>query len=158
MKRGTKKEQEERRMKAIPLLDIGVSQAEIADYLGVTQGAVSQWKTAYEENGREGLISIPHPGRKPRLSEKDFEELVEILEKGAIASGFPTELWTLPRVAEVIRDKFGVDYHDSHISKIMKKIGWSKQKPEKHAKEQNVDEVEHWRNVRWPEINARCQR
>ena len=158
MKRGTKKEQEARRMLAIPLFEQGIGPTEIASRLGVSQGAVSQWKKRWKKNGKKGLVSKPHPGRIPSLSEKDLKRLVEILEKGAISNGFSNDLWTLPRVAKVIKDNFGVHYHDAHMSRILKKIKWTRQKPTKYAKEKNEEEVKKWRNENWAEIKARCQR
>src|SRR5207302_8570316 len=59
--------------------------------------------------------------------------------------GWPNQLWTAGRVATLIRRRFGVDYHPEHVRKILKqRLGWTSQKPQLRAKEQNDKEVERW--------------
>ena len=85
-------EQEQRRLRAMVLLDQGWSQADIARRLGVTQGAVSQWKKRYQRDGPEALKATPHPGPTPKLTAKQREQLGRLLLKGARAHGYRTEL------------------------------------------------------------------
>jgi len=80
------------------------------------------------------------------------EELLRILERGPGAAGYKTELWTLKRVAEVIRRRFGVHYNPCHVWTILVKLGWSCQKPERRARERNEGEIERWRREGWPDI------
>src|SRR5918995_3246353 len=102
---------EGRRLRAFELKKRGWKQAQIAEALGVTEGAVSQWmKRAREEEGVEGLRHKPPPGATPRLSEQERAKLPELLAQGAEAHGFRGEVWTCERVAIVIRREFGVSY------------------------------------------------
>jgi transposase len=55
-------------------------------------------------------------------------------------------------VAQVIRDQFQVEYHPAHVWKILRSLGWSCQKPERRAREQNPQSVESWRKRSWPRI------
>ena len=73
----------------------------------------------------EALRAKPHPGRPSRLTDDQKQELEAILLKGAVAAGFPTDLWTLPRVAQVIEREFGVKYHPGHVWHILQDMGWS---------------------------------
>jgi transposase len=78
-----------------------------------------------------------------------------MLLKGATAHGFSTDLWTLPRVAEVIAKTFGVRYHPAHVWKILRGEGWSCQKPERRARERDEEAIQNWRDKRWPHIKKR---
>src|SRR3954447_3355045 len=99
---------EGRRLRAFELKEQGWKQTQIADALGVTEGAVSQWMKRAREQGVEGLKHKPPPGAPPRLSEQERAELPELLARGAEAQGFRGEAWTCERVAQVIRREFGV--------------------------------------------------
>ena len=100
----------------------------------------------------EGLAAKPHPGPRPRLSDEEKEKLVELLVKGPQAHGYRSDLWTLPRVAEVIEKNFGVRYHPAHVWRILHALGWSCQKPTRRAREGNDEEIERWRKEKWPHI------
>ena len=154
---GTKKELEARRLIAADMFVRGVPTGEIAAILAATSGAVSQWRTIWRKYGKEGLLSKPHPGGKSRLSDEQREELVELLLAGPKASGFSTELWTLPRVADLIEQNFGVTYDPSHVSRILKRLGFSPQKPAKRAREQDEQAVVEWRKKDWPRIKKNSQ-
>lgn len=150
--RVTKQEREARRFRAIALLAQGVAACEVARMLNVTEGAVSQWKAAHEAKGDDGLRAKRHLGPTPKLAPEDRATLPEILLKGPAEHGFGTELWTLPRVAEVIWRKFGVRYHPAHVWKLLTSMGWSCQKPERRARERHEEDIARWRTEDWPRI------
>jgi transposase len=151
-KRGTKQEREARRFRALALLREGRGVCDVAEILGVTAGAVSQWKTAFDEQGEAGLRSKPHPGGQFKLAPERLAKLPEILLAGPERHGFSTKLWTLTRVAEVIDRKFGVLYHPAHVWKILVGLGWSCQKPERRARERDENAIAEWRDQKWPRI------
>jgi transposase len=109
---------EGRRLRAWELKQQGWSQQEIADALGVSKGAVSQWMRRGREGGVEGLRRRIAPGASPRLSEEERAELRELLARGAPAFGFRGDVWTCARIAEVIWREFGVRYHPAHVSRL----------------------------------------
>ena len=86
---------EERRRIAARLLQAGKGVREVARLVGASPGSVSRWKKALEQGGMEALKAKPQPGRLPKLSEPQKQELAAILRKGPIAAGFPTDLWAL---------------------------------------------------------------
>jgi transposase len=98
---------EGRRLRALELKERGWKQAQIAQALGVSEGAVSQWMKRAKEEGGEGLRHKPPPGAPSRLSEDERTKLPELLACGAQAHGFRGEVWTCERVAIVIRKEFG---------------------------------------------------
>lgn len=149
---GSATELENRRHQGLRLLEQGYSVSQVGRMLGCGHSAVSKWRKAYEKGGKEGIRAIPHPGRKRRLAKEELPRLAEYLKAGPIAAGFETDLWTCRRVAQVIRDKFGVEYHHCHVWKILRSLGWTCQKPERRARERNEDAILTWREQRWPAI------
>ena len=139
-------------MLAAEFFEQGIAPSEVSRRLGVTVGAASQWRKAWRESGREGLRSKPHPGSKPKLPRRCWPQLQQMLLEGAGAHGFATELWTLKRVAELIRRRFDVQYDPSQVSRILHAMGWSRQRPARRAREQDEGAVEAWRKTRWPRI------
>ena len=75
-----------------------------------------------------------------------------MLNEGAENHGYQGQVWTQARVGDLIMRKFGIRYHFNHIGKLLKKLGWSWQKPIHRASQRNEDEVRKWCENRWPEI------
>lgn len=143
---------EGRRLRAWELKGEGWSQQEIANGLGVSKGAVSQWMKRGREGGIEGLKRRIATGAPPRLSEKQRAELPKLLAKGAPAHGFRGDVWTCERVGEVIRRRFGVRYHPAHVSRLLRALGLSIQKPKRLANQRNEEAIEHWKEETWPKL------
>ena len=144
---------EGRRLRAFELKERGWKQKQIADAQGVTEGgAVSQWMKRAREKGLDALRHKPPPGAPPRLSEDERARLPELLAEGAEAHGFRGDVWTCERVAEVIRREFGVSYHPAHISRLLKKLRLSLQKPERRADQRDEEAIEHWKEKEWPSL------
>jgi len=124
-----------------------LSQADVARKLGVTRGAVSQWWDAYlaAEKSMKGLKARKHTGRPPQMNSGQKRALARMLLKGAEYHGFETDIWTTERVAELIKDKFGIEYHPDHVRKILiKSLGFSWHKPQKVARERDEKVVRRW--------------
>ena len=143
---------EGRRLRALELKRKGWKQRDIAEALGVSKGAVSHWMKRVKEEGVEGLRRSPPPGASPRLSKEQRERLPELLDRGAEAYGFRGKVWTCARVARVIREEFGVSYHPAHVSRLLRALGLSLQKPARRANQRNQEAIEHWKEERWPTL------
>lgn len=146
---------EERRKQGWALYQMGWKQKDIAEALGVTKGAVSQWIKAGQEGGEAALEDRPKPGAPRRLSTEERQRIPALLERGAESFGFRGDLWTCPRVAKVIEREFGVRYHPAHVSRILKELGWTPQKPIRRAKQRREAEIQRWKEERWPELKKR---
>src|SRR6185503_3461565 len=143
---------EERRLRAWALKAKGWSQQKIAEALGVTAGAVSQWMRRGREGGEEALKSRPRPGAEPKLTAEQRVQIPVLLAQGAEAFGFRGDVWTARRVATVIRREFRVRYHPNHVGKLLRAAGWSVQKPLERASQRNEAAIEAWRTERWPAL------
>jgi transposase len=62
------------------------------------------------------------------------------------------EVWTCERVAIVIRKEFGVSYHPAHVSRVVRALGLSLQKPQRRAEERDEEAIEHWKEDKWPSL------
>ena len=150
--KGTKKELEARRRRAVEMVLAGKGIREVGRLVGADGKSVTRWRRMYEAGGDAGLSPKPQKGRKPRLSDADLGELGRLLRAGPSAHGFSTELWTLSRVGQVIRRRFKIKYHPCHVWKVLRRMNWSSQKPERHAREQDEAAVRRWRRGDWPRI------
>lgn len=140
---------EQRRFRAIELSIAGKPTIEIAHTVGTTQRTVRRWKALFRKNGGEGLHARPTPGRPIRLIPEQKKELEQALLKGARAFGYDTDLWTCPRVREVIRRKFRIRYHVDHIGRLLHSLGWSPQRPQRRAAERDEQKVRTWIKGSW---------
>jgi transposase len=143
---------EKRRLEAARLLKQGWSQAEVAREVGVHRQSVSRWAKQLEAGGRKSLKKAGRAGRKPRLSAADLRRIERALERGPEAFGYSTNLWTAPRVAELIESECGVRFHPGHVWRVLRQLGWSCQRPAGRALERNEEAIVHWKKVRWPEL------
>ena len=143
---------EARRRLAWKLLSEDRKIGEVAEIVGVSTCSVGRWKRAVKKGGLKALKAKPHPGRKPRLNGKQKRQLLKILLAGPLKAGYRTDLWTCPRVAEVIAKKFHVKYHPAHVWKILRGFQWTPQKPEQRARERNEKANRWWREESWPRI------
>lgn len=155
---GTAEELERRRRRAVALLNKGHGVRQTARMVGASPGAVTQWRKAYEQHGDGGLRAKPHPGRPPKLSAKQRQQLARLLAKGARKHGYATELWTLKRVGDLIRKQFGVRYDPSSVWHILRRMGWSCQKPERRARERDEKAIARWRANHWPRIKKSAKK
>jgi transposase len=146
---------EQRRWRALGLKRGGWTHQEVAEALDVTKGAVSRWMTRVAREGEEALRARPHLGAAPKLSPEQLRMLPEFLSHGAEAYDFRGGLWTCARVAEVIRREFGVSYHKDHVSRLLKALRWTPQKPAERAAQRDEAQIAEWREERWPELKKK---
>ena len=150
--RGSPEFLEERRRRAVELLDQGLSLHEVARRVGCNASSVLRWRDARKAGGESALCAKPASGRPPKLTGKQRDQLVKLLTKGALAYGYRTDLWTTQRIAAVIENELGVKYHRNHVSKLLHQLGWSHQKPESRAVERDEDDIERWKRKVWPRV------
>jgi len=149
----TRAQLEERRLEAARLLREGkLSPAEIARQLGASPAAVSQWKRQLEAKGRASLRRRHPAGRPPKLSAKQRRRLGRLLDRGAVAAGFESHRWTRARVRQLIAREFGVSYNPCSLSHLLRRAGFSVQRPQPQAAERDEELIRAWLEKDWPRI------
>jgi transposase len=140
-------------LQAADLFRHGVIPAEIARRLGVSHQVVSEWRKAWRQGGRTALRSAGRVGRPAKLSTAQLAKVEKALAKGAEANGYITDVWTLPRVAEVIERLTGVAYHPGYVWYLLRKqLRWSWQRPARRAVERDDAAIGQWVERRWPQL------
>jgi transposase len=148
-----------RRLKAVALFEKGIRQADVARQLRVSKQAVSQWWIAWKEGNDHLLNGAPKAGRPARLGKQQLMLIEKELVRGAAANGFATDLWTLPRMASMIKRITGVSYHPAHVWKILtQKLEWSVQRPTLRARERDEQKVQEWFQETWGEVKKTPKR
>jgi len=149
----TREQMEERRRAGAKLLRTGgLSQAEIARQLGVSRATVSDWAKRLASGGLRALRRRKAPGRPARMTRDEQTALRRVLRRGALAAGFPTDRWTLRRIAQVIQREFGEHYHPNSLHRLLGRLGWSVQQPLPRANERDEALIRAWLAQDWPRI------
>ncbi len=109
----------------------------------------------HRKRGAKGIQARPTPGRPPKLDRRQRMRLERLLLKGAWSAGYESDLWTCPRIAELIAEQFGVRYHPDHIGRLLRSLGWSPQRPQRRAAERNEQRIQGWVREDWPRIKKK---
>ena len=126
--------------------------ASIARELKVSRQSVTRWYREWQHGGASALRGAGRAGRKPKLQPSHLRQVDQALRQGALAHGFDTDLWTLPRVAQVVERLTGVHYHPGHIGKVLGAMDWSLQRPAKRARERDQKKVKLGLEQQWPTV------
>jgi transposase len=149
----TREQMEERRLEGARLLKEGkLTKAEIARQLSVTRGSVTAWGKKLEAGGVRRLRLHKSSGRPSKLTAEVKKKLKRLLDRGALAAGFPTDRWTLVRVSELLKKEFDIDYHPNSLGPVLDQMGYSVQKPLPRAAERDEELVKAWLTHDWPRI------
>jgi transposase len=134
----------------------GRSQTEIANLLNCSQSWVSKFLKRYRAEGQAALkIRQGARGQVARLSKEQVKSLAQMLLKGALHYHFATDNWTRERIAHLIEQQFSVVYHPSHISKVMRRLGFTLQKPRRRSFKKDAAAVERWRSETLPQLKKK---
>jgi transposase len=143
---------EARRLHAWELLPRGWSQRQIAEAMGVSEAAASQWMKRAREQGSAALQHRSPPGVPRRLSADQLARWPALWPRGAEAYGFCGQVWTRARVAVGIHLECGVWCHPAQVSRLLNAIRWSLQTPERRARPRDEAAMAHWHQDTWPAI------
>jgi transposase len=147
---GTSEQLAKRRSKAIKLLRRGKTTREVSQWMGVTERCVRYWRESATQPEKKKRSKAP--GRPSQLSAKQLARLEKELHKGAYAHGYAEDYWTLDRIGRLIWDKFAVRYHPSAVWHLMKRMGWSCQRPQRRSLARNEEAIRRWKRYVWPRV------
>jgi transposase len=140
---------------AVERVAAGESVSEVADSLGVTCRSVQRWVRLCEVWGPDALLPKAKPGRPPKLNHAIARQLLAWVKRSPCDFGFPTERWTAPRLAAVLREREGVSVNHRYLNDWLARHGVTPQTPPRHALERDEDRIAHWIRYEWPRIKKR---
>lgn len=110
---------EDRRRRALTLLDAGCSLNEVGRRIGCNASSVMRWRNARRFGGAKALKVRPSPGRPLKLGHAQRKRLIDLLLEGPPAHGYRINLWTRTCIADLVKREFGVQYHRDHIGRVL---------------------------------------
>jgi transposase len=143
------------RRAAADLIETAASDREVARQFRVTRMSANRWRRALAGGGRQALVSKGPGGARCKLDASQLHSLEAVLEAGPAAAGWSDQCWTLARIAEVVRRRFGVEYTLAGMDLLLHRIGWSVQVPSRKAAERDEERIAAWKEEQWPVIKRR---
>ena len=153
--KGTAAELDARRRLAVERVRAGWKRADVAAFLGVHPETVGEWVRAHAAGGDEALAAKPHPGRQPFRTADQEKQVLGWLADPPTKHGFPTDLWTAKRVADLIPKTFGVEFHPGYLREWLAARNLTPQKPARRPKQRNPEGIAEWRQKDWPRIKKK---
>jgi transposase len=150
------------RTRAVRAVLGGMTQAQAARVFGVHPNAVNRWIKRYRQGGWDGLAERRRgrrPGEQGALTEPQQQEVIALVrETTPDQLGLAEFLWTREAVAELIARRYGVRLARTTMGAYLRGWGFSPQKPQRRALEQNPAAVRRWLAEEFPAIRARAKR
>ena len=140
------------RIQAILLSLGGYTTGQIAELLKVSRGTVPLWIHHWNDQREDGLLEGFRPGRTSRLNDTELEKLGDILESGPVAYGLSKGVWTSVVITSVIHEEFGVIYHPGHVRKVLKRLGFSVQRPTLKLAKADPRKQNKWIRYTYPNL------
>ncbi len=114
-----------RRLLAIAAVYDGMNRADAAAIGGMDRQSLRDWVHRFNADGPEGLHDRKPPGAVPKLTAAEKAELTALVEAGPDPRVDGVVRWRRIDLQEVIRDRFGVDYHERSVSRLLHDLGFS---------------------------------
>jgi transposase len=147
-----------KRLQAVLLNSEGQTSGELARILKSPRSKVSEWLQRYQTHGVDGLLEGYRSGRPSELTEKQQQELGDILDSGPVTYGLDNGIWTSPMISWVIEQEFGVQYHPGHVRKLLHAWGFSVQRPRRILARADVAAQDRWRRHIYPDLKKKPTR
>ena len=144
-----------RQLQAVVLNSEGQTSGELARNLKAPRSKVSKWLQRYQSDGVDDLLEGYRSGRPPELTEKQQQQLGDILDSGPAAYGLDNGIWTSPMIAWVVQAEFGVQYHPGHVRKLLHAWGFSVQRPRRILARADVAAQDRWRRHIYPNLKKK---
>lgn len=134
------------------------SPEEVIKTFGLHRANIYKWLKKYDEGGFASLKSNKAVGPAPKLTEKQINILVRLLYKNPLQLKFEYALWTVDMVKQLIADRFDVLYSKVQVGRLLKKLGFSRQRPVERAYQQDPERVREWLTKIYPAIQREAKK
>lgn len=148
------------RLRALRGRELGFTEADLADLLGVCRETICRWWSAYRA---EGLGALPHErtgrplGSGRLLSDQQAGRIRQLLdEKTPEELGIPSPLWSRRAVRDLIAKECSVRLAVRTVGEYLRRWGYTAKRPRRHAKKQDPEEVRQWLEETYPAIEKRA--
>lgn len=146
-------------MSAVQRVEAGESPEAVAEGLAINRRTIYRWLEAFHYGGKDALKAKPIPGAPPKLDAKQMRRLSALIrDTNPQQLDFEFALWTLKLIRELIRREFGVRLSEVSVGRLMKRLGFSPQRPLYRAWQQDSERVAEWHKRTYPKIKARAKR
>jgi len=150
------------RLRALRGCELGFTQADLAELLGVARETVSRWWHAYQTGG---LAALPDDrtgrptGSGRTLDDRQAATVQDFLDSYSPEElGIAAPLWSRRAVRDLIRDEFGIDMPIRTVGEYLKRWGYTAKRPTRHAKSQDPEEVREWLEETFPELEEKAEK
>ena len=150
------------RLRALKGCELGFSQSDMADILGVARETVCRWWAAFVSGGVEAL-----PGERTgrpegsgrTLTDEQGEHIQQLINENNPAKlGINAPLWSRQAVRDLIHKEYGIDMPVRTVGEYLKRWGYTSKKPCRHANDQDPEEVREWLEETYPEIEKLAEK
>ncbi len=150
------------RLRAVRGCELGFTQTDIADLLGVSQETVSRWWTAYTAGG-PGALPGDRPGRPVgsgrTLSEEQARHIQDLIDDHSPEElDISAPLWSRRAVRDLIGREFAIAMSVRTVGEYLRRWGYTAKVPRRHARRQDPEAVRRWLEETYPAIAARARR
>lgn len=143
------------RQQAVKAVRAGQHPADVAAAFGVATRTVYDWLAKFSNGGQKALLAKPISGRPAKVSEQEMRWIAcAVRENMPLHFNLESGLWTLSLIRALIHQKYGKSLALSSVSRIMKLLGFSAQKPLYQAWQQDPERVRQWETETFPAIKA----
>jgi transposase len=147
--------------RTIVLLDLLVHQVPVevlSERWGLSTSCIYQWRQAFLLRGMDSLVYHHGGGRRPKLTPRQQQRLVELIEAGPLVVGCETACWTSVLIRVLIWREFGVLYNCQYVCTLRHNLGFSFQKARFVSDHLDAARRQHWLQQEWPTILRAAKR
>ncbi|TIC78539.1 IS630 family transposase [Crenobacter intestini] len=146
------------RQQAIKAIREGQDVHSVAAAYGVNVRSVFRWLADFANGGQNALLAKPIPGRPAKISAEEMRWLANAVKDHSPQQyKFAFGLWTLTLIAALIESELGKKLSLASVSRLMKLLGFSAQKPLYQAWQQDATLVKAWESEVYPSIKAQAR-
>jgi len=150
---------EQMRRDAVKRVEAGESPEVVAAGLAINRRTIYRWLESYHYGGEEALAAKPIPGAPPKLDAKQLAKLSRIIrDKNPQQLKFDYALWTLAIIRQVIAQRFLVKLSVVSVGRLMKRLGFTPQRPLYRAWQQDPALAQSWQEKDYPKIARRAKK